>query len=32
VIAGTAVLEVIDYNEKVRVISTANSATWVSVF
>lgn len=30
--AGTAVLEVMDDKETVRMISTANSATWVSVF
>ncbi len=30
--AGTAVLEVVDEKETVRVISTANSAAWVSVF
>lgn len=30
--AGTAVLEVMDEKETVRVISTANSAKWVSVF
>jgi len=30
--AGTAVLEVVDDKETIRVISTANSAKWVSVF
>jgi len=30
--AGTAVLEVVDEKETIRVISTANSAKWVSVF
>jgi hypothetical protein len=30
--AGTAVLEVVDEKETVRMISTANSAGWVSVF
>lgn len=30
--AGTAVLEVVDEKESLRVISTANSAKWVSVF
>ncbi|MBI5632858.1 MAG: DUF3108 domain-containing protein [Nitrospirae bacterium] len=30
--AGTAVLEVVDEKETVRVISTANSARWVSLF
>lgn len=30
--AGTAVLEVVDEKETLRIISTANSAKWVSVF